>query len=155
MTDTFRATAKVIAPSREMEHHTFEIYGFDFMLDDNFKVYLIEVNTNPCLETTGCPLLGKLITDLVDSGLRISVDPLYPPPNMNKRMNMQLPTVNQWQLTFDEEIDGPEIAALQKSVAEERKAHLAESIIENKGEENGKDDVSPNELELVLFEDDE
>ena len=87
MTDTFRATAKVIAPSRQMEHNTFEIYGFDFMLDSEFKVYLIEVNTNPCLETSGCPLLGKLIPDLVDSGLRMTVDPLYPPPNMTKRMN--------------------------------------------------------------------
>jgi tubulin---tyrosine ligase len=87
MTDTFKATASVISPTRNMEHHTFEIYGFDFMLDENFKVYLIEVNTNPCLETSGCPLLHKLIPDLVDSGLRISVDPLYPPPNMNKRMN--------------------------------------------------------------------
>jgi tubulin--tyrosine ligase len=57
MTDTFRATQKVIAPSRDLHHHTFEIYGFDFMLDENFKVYLIEVNTNPCLETAGCPLL--------------------------------------------------------------------------------------------------
>ena len=46
MTDTFRATHKVIGPSRNLGHHTFEIFGFDFMLDEDFKVYLIEVNTN-------------------------------------------------------------------------------------------------------------
>ena len=69
-----------------LQHHTFEIFGFDFMLDDQFKVYLIEVNTNPCLETT-CPLLQKIITDIVDSGIRIALDPLYPPPNHQKRMN--------------------------------------------------------------------
>lgn len=35
----------------------FEIFGYDFMLDENLKVYLIEVNTNPCLDTTPCALL--------------------------------------------------------------------------------------------------
>lgn len=34
MTDTFKATYKVIAPSRDKSLLTFEIYGFDFMLDD-------------------------------------------------------------------------------------------------------------------------
>jgi tubulin--tyrosine ligase len=56
------------------------------MIDSNFKVYLIEVNTNPCIETS-CPILSRVITDMVDSGLRIAVDPLFQPPNLNKRMN--------------------------------------------------------------------
>jgi tubulin--tyrosine ligase len=80
MTDTFRATYKIIAPTRDMQHHTFEIFGFDFMLDEDFKVYLIEVNTNPCLETT-CPILSKIITDMVDNAFKVAIDPLYPPPN--------------------------------------------------------------------------
>jgi hypothetical protein len=85
ITDTFRATYKNIDPNKR--HHTFEIYGYDFMLDNDFKVYLIEVNTNPCIETT-CPILQKVITDMLDSGLRIALDPLFPPPNYNKRMNL-------------------------------------------------------------------
>lgn len=28
----------------------FEIFGYDFMLDENGKLWLIEVNTNPCIE---------------------------------------------------------------------------------------------------------
>jgi len=76
----------MIAPTRTLQHHTFEIFGFDFMLDEDFKVYLIEVNTNPCLETSA-PILQKLITDMVDSAFRVAIDPLYPPPNMKKRMN--------------------------------------------------------------------
>jgi len=86
MTDTFRATHKIIAPTRSMQHHQFEIFGFDFMLDDDFKVYLIEVNTNPCLETS-CTLLSKMIPDMVNSGFKIAIDPLYPPPDLKKRMN--------------------------------------------------------------------
>lgn len=31
--------------------NNFEIFGMDFMIDENFKVWLLEVNTNPCLET--------------------------------------------------------------------------------------------------------
>ena len=40
--------------------HTFEIFGFDFMIDNNLDVWLIEVNTNPCLEESS-PLLKCLI----------------------------------------------------------------------------------------------
>ena len=29
--------------------HNFELLGMDFMIDEDFKPWLIEVNTNPCL----------------------------------------------------------------------------------------------------------
>jgi hypothetical protein len=32
--------------------NTFEILGYDFMVDQKLKPWLIEVNTNPCLEET-------------------------------------------------------------------------------------------------------
>ena len=28
----------------------FEIFGYDFMVDQDFTTWLIEVNTNPCLD---------------------------------------------------------------------------------------------------------
>ena len=40
-----------------IKHNQFELFGYDFMIDEDLKVYLIEVNTNPCLETASCPLL--------------------------------------------------------------------------------------------------
>jgi hypothetical protein len=39
------------------------------MIDSNFKVYLIEVNTNPCLEASS-PLLGRIIPTMVDNALK-------------------------------------------------------------------------------------
>jgi len=75
VTETFEATAKKIDPKRK--EHEFEILGYDFMIDADLKVYLIEVNTNPCLET-GCPLLARILTNLIDSAFRLTVDPLFP-----------------------------------------------------------------------------
>ena len=49
-TDCFKATWGKLDPYKRL--NTFEVLGFDFMLDENFKVYLIETNTNPCLETS-------------------------------------------------------------------------------------------------------
>lgn len=48
---------------------------------------------------------------MVDSGFRIAVDPLFPPPSYSKRMNQSLPFTH-WELVFDGDIDGPEIERL-------------------------------------------
>ena len=40
--------------------YCFEIFGYDFLIDDDFNTYLIEVNTNPCIEESS-PLLASLI----------------------------------------------------------------------------------------------
>jgi tubulin monoglycylase TTLL3/8 len=48
------------------------------MIDENFRVYLIEVNTNPCLEIS-CPLLARIIPEVVDNTFTIALDPLFQP----------------------------------------------------------------------------
>lgn len=55
----------------------FEILGYDFMLDEDFRLYLIEVNTNPCLETDS-PLLSRIIPELIESTFKLVIDPLFP-----------------------------------------------------------------------------
>jgi len=50
--------------------------GYDFMLDSDFKTYLIEVNTNPSLDIC-CPLLARIIPELLENSIRIAVDPIY------------------------------------------------------------------------------
>ena len=61
----------------------FELLGFDFMLDSDLRVDLIEINSNPCLETWSCPLLEGLIPRLVDDVLRGGLDQILPPPSKN------------------------------------------------------------------------
>ncbi len=47
-------------------NNTFEVFGLDFMIDANFKVYLIEINTNPDI-TACCTLLQRLIPTMKSS----------------------------------------------------------------------------------------
>ena len=64
---------------RYEKSYSFELVGLDFMIDSNFRPWLIEVNTNPCLEVEG-NVLSKIIPNLVENVLRIAVDPIFPPP---------------------------------------------------------------------------
>ena len=53
--------------------YTFEIFGFDFMLDCNFQPFLIEVNSNPGLEESS-PLIKMLVPRMLDDALRLTLD---------------------------------------------------------------------------------
>jgi tubulin--tyrosine ligase len=57
-----------------------ELFGLDFMIDDSFHVWLIEVNTNPCLELSS-PLLSRILPNMLDNLFRLTLDPLFPPPH--------------------------------------------------------------------------
>lgn len=60
--DAIRST--FIQLDKNKKEFSFEVFGLDFMIDDNFKIWLIEVNTNPCLELS-CPLLSRLIPGML------------------------------------------------------------------------------------------
>ena len=44
----FSSVRKKLNP--KLRKHCFEIFGIDFMIDAKYNVWLIEINTNPCLE---------------------------------------------------------------------------------------------------------
>jgi hypothetical protein len=44
--DTIQATYKKLNPCNK--EFVFELFGLDFMIDNAFECWLIEVNTNPC-----------------------------------------------------------------------------------------------------------
>ena len=54
----------------------FEIFGFDFIVDSAFKAWLIEVNTNPCLEESS-RILKEYIPRMIDDALKLTVDATF------------------------------------------------------------------------------
>jgi len=46
------------------------------MIDDDFKPFLIEINTNPDI-TVSSPVCRRVIPQMVENALRIGVDPLF------------------------------------------------------------------------------
>lgn len=74
----------------------FEIFGYDFLIDSKGKVWLIEINTNPCLEFSGS-LLSRVIWHMVENSLAIAIDPFL----------MNLPEgYNSWRDKMDKIYEG-------------------------------------------------
>ncbi|CAD8205623.1 unnamed protein product [Paramecium pentaurelia] len=107
--DLMKASYGKIDPERRS--NSFELFGLDFMIDDNFKLWLIEANTNPCLELS-CPLLSRIIPAMVENLFRIAIDPIFPPPYFeewpqNKKLFIPDNVLenNRFELIFDELIE--------------------------------------------------
>lgn len=110
--DSFRATHGKLDPrGRQL---TFEVFGYDFMIDSEFHVYLIEANVNPCLEITS-PVTARIVPAMLDNALRIAMDPIFQPPpdfySSKKNMNEILPEIKH-ELVYDSLIDGEELEQL-------------------------------------------
>ena len=57
-------------------NNCFEIFGCDFILDEKYKPYLLEINMNPGLEISS-PLISKLVPRMVDDALKLTIDQKY------------------------------------------------------------------------------
>ena len=54
----------------------FEIFGYDFMYDQDYKPYLLEINTNPGLEISS-PLIEMLMPRLIDDAFKLTIDKVF------------------------------------------------------------------------------
>jgi hypothetical protein len=73
----------------------FEIFGLDFMIDQDLDVWLIEANTNPAL-STGNSYLDQLIPRMLDDALKLTLDKLFQPPKMNSAF-VKFVGINRYQ----------------------------------------------------------
>ena len=58
------------------KNNCFEIFGYDFMLDDQYNPYLLEINTNPGYEESS-PLIKMLVPRLIDDAFRLTIDKIF------------------------------------------------------------------------------
>ena len=58
--------------------NVFELLGFDFMIDEDFRTWLIEVNVNPYLGTPN-EAMQLLVPQMLNDALKIVLDPVMPP----------------------------------------------------------------------------
>jgi len=74
--DTILCTKKVLNPANRS--NVFELFGYDFLIDEDLRTWLIEVNTNPYL---GIPnkYIAEIMPQMLDDMLEIVLDPLIPP----------------------------------------------------------------------------
>ena len=51
----------------------FELFGYDFMCDNDLTVWLIECNTNPCLDESSA-LLRRILPRMLDDAFKLTID---------------------------------------------------------------------------------
>ena len=71
ITKSIYSVRKTIDPNKRK--YCFELFGYDFILDADFNCWLIEVNTNPCLEESS-QLLKMLLPRMIEDMLKLTVD---------------------------------------------------------------------------------
>jgi hypothetical protein len=62
------------------------------MIDEDLNVFLIEVNTNPCLDTRPCDLLERVISQVIDQTFKIGLDPFLRGRDMQYLLSSQMVT---------------------------------------------------------------
>lgn len=74
--DTFMSAKRKLNAS--LKPNVFELFGFDFMIDEDFRTWLIECNTNPYF---GIPnkFIADLLPRMISEMFEIVLDPIYPP----------------------------------------------------------------------------
>ena len=83
------------------------------MLDDEFKVILIECNTNPCLAVP-CPLLSCIISKVIDYTFWVALDPIFFPSDEKKNKLPDTLPDSKIMLIFVEEYEEADLKWLHK-----------------------------------------
>jgi len=71
---SLKATTKLMNPMNRK--FSFQIFGYDFMIDESGYPWLIEVNNNPCIEESS-KLLAMLLPRMLDDAFKLTIDPLF------------------------------------------------------------------------------
>lgn len=116
------------------KEYSFEIFGYDFMMDEDFNVFLIEINTNPGLEESS-EIIKMLVPRMIDDALRLTIDDLFEPTlsdewkndkgeyKSNFKVNGYTDEENMWELicNLKEICQSPKIDIRKKNKSKKKK----------------------------------
>lgn len=66
--------------TRHLPYHSFQLFGFDFMVDEELKVWLIEVNGAPACAQ-------KLYAELCQGIVDMAISSVFPPPDAEQQQS--------------------------------------------------------------------
>ena len=127
----------------------FELFGYDFMMDDDLKLVLIEVNTNPCLETESCPLLSRLISQVVDQTFKVTVDPFFDGTENEIGLSQEYPISEiKMEMVVCRNLGLPEPGQDEAAAAQRQKHESDDEVLDREDEgchemNDDDDDASP------------
>jgi len=81
---------KAVKGKIHQQKYTFELLGYDFILDDDLGTVMIEVNTNPCFEESN-RLLKCLLPRMLDDLFCLTMDPLFNSGDPKRKSVFKLP----------------------------------------------------------------
>lgn len=56
-------------------------------MDEDFNLWLIEVNTNPCIEESSM-LLKYYLRRMIEDMIKLEIDPVFPNPKLKRKENI-------------------------------------------------------------------
>jgi hypothetical protein len=85
--DTFDSIKQKVTPKDRK--NGYEFLGYDFIIDDDLKVWLLSINTGETVfENISCNFYKEMTMRFIDESLQIVVDPLYPPNDEYKKKSL-------------------------------------------------------------------
>ena len=95
--------------NKNNRNYQFEIFGYDFMLDEEFNLFLIEINDDPGIEESS-PWISIIIPRMLDDALRLTIDQIFYPAydfkkNYKKNKNQNKNNHKKIKEYFEKKID--------------------------------------------------
>ena len=105
MIDSFLSVRRMMKQNNRK--NVFELFGFDFLLDEDFRIWLIEINTNPFLGTPNQYMQGLLPT-MMEELVKLVVDPVFKP------RNTPAGTTDGFELIYREDYGNPNLPPINQ-----------------------------------------
>ena len=103
---SFKSVSKKLLREKQNNILCFEIFGYDFILDNDFKLWILEINNNPGLSISS-PVIEKLVPRMMDDAFRLTIDKIFNTKYSNECIDKEGKYKTKYQLdgfTDDENI---------------------------------------------------